>query len=87
MAWNDVRIVGIPTPDGSNRPLGIAAVCWRICMCAVMTVMGADWADQWLPEELAGGLRGRSANDLFVDLEELINAGLRGELEVVGGQD
>ena len=55
-------------------------------MCAVMCYMTNEWADLWIPSELVGGLRGRSAVDLFVDLEELINTGLAGLFAVAGAK-
>lgn len=85
-AWLDVRIGGIDKSDGGARPLGIAALCYWISMCAVMMYMANDWADLWVPPELVGGLRGRSAVDSFVDLEELISNGLAGLATIAGAK-
>ena len=34
----------------------------------------ADWADEWLPPELVGGIRGRRANELYERIMAVIDS-------------
>lgn len=63
LAWTQVRVVTIPKTDGGFRGLGIASVVGRAGMSAVIDKM-QDWAEQWLHEDLVGGLKGRDATEL-----------------------
>ena len=62
-AWANVRVALIPKEDGGERPLGIASVMWRLGMTVLIRQL-TEWVDAWLPNELAGGLHGRSPDDI-----------------------
>ena len=71
-AWLDVRVVLIPK-EGTNekRPLSIAVMAWRAGISALLARM-REWIANWVPEEVAGGVPGRSAAELHDVLQESI---------------
>ena len=63
----EVRTVGVPKEDGTDRPISVAALLWRLAN-GVLVERLTSWVEAWAPPELAGGLRGRSAADIHGSL-------------------
>jgi hypothetical protein len=61
--WTKVRVVTLPKETGGYRGLGIAVLVWRIGMSAIVSAL-SGWSESWLPAELVGGIKGRSADEL-----------------------
>ena len=72
----EVRTVGVPKDDGGERPISLAQVLWRLANTVVVDKL-TTWVDQWAPEELCGGLRGRSAETIYAALEAALTAAHR----------
>ena len=66
-AWTQVRICLIPKGDGGLRPLAIAALAWRLGAACLVQLLG-DWIRRVFPEELYGGLPGKSVDDVHAEL-------------------
>ena len=64
------------TDDGGERPISLAQVLWRLANTVVVDKL-TTWVDQWAPEELCGGLRGRSAETIYAALEAALTAAHR----------
>ena len=78
-----MRVVGIPKPGGGTRPLGIACVAWRVGMSHLVRCL-MPWAAAWLPAELVGGVRGRSAADLHDHIGARLHAAVEEGRELCG---
>ncbi|CAK8990313.1 unnamed protein product [Durusdinium trenchii] len=68
--WHSVRCVLIPKEVGL-RPISIAALAWRTGI-GVLAQQLAHWIDSWAPDELVGGLKGRSSATAHEQLHESI---------------
>ena len=66
-AWTQVRIYLIPKGDGGLRPLAIAALVWHLGAACLVQLLG-DWIGRVFPEELYGGLPGKSVDDVHAEL-------------------
>ena len=56
--WRHVRIALVPKPDGSRRPIAIAALAYRAVMTASMRAL-RPWILSWVPAALCGGVPAR----------------------------
>ena len=72
----EVRTVGIPKPDGGERPISLAQLLWRIANTCLVAKL-VSWVDQWAPDELAGGLKGRWPEEIHAALEAEIQSAHR----------
>lgn len=61
-AWASIRVVLIDKVGGGTRPLGIAALAWRLGASLIQTQLG-PWIEDWAPNFLTGGLPGRGLLD------------------------
>ena len=84
--WTKIRVVTLPKEEGGYRGLSIASLLWRVGMTAVIGEI-SEWAEKWLPEELVGGIRGRSADELHERLMAAIDAANHTGDTILGGQD
>ena len=71
-AWCRVRVVTIPKDGGGYRGLSIATMMWRAGMSDLLGKL-TDWAEGWLPSELYGGIKNRSADNLHLILRQAID--------------
>ena len=53
----------IPKGDGGLRPLATAVLAWRLGAACLVQLLG-DWIRRVFPEELYGGMPGRSVDDV-----------------------
>ncbi|MDP6209095.1 MAG: reverse transcriptase domain-containing protein, partial [Roseibacillus sp.] len=83
--WRAIRCVGIPKDSGGLRPLSISSIFWRCGSTALLSQL-STWIDQWAPPELAGGLKGRSADAIHEALEADIEAMWERKLELAGSK-
>ena len=80
-----IRTVMIPKDDGTDRPISVAAMAWRIGMSA--TVMKLEsWIDEWAPAELVGGLPGRDARTVHEWLHDSLQSAMEGEANIAGAK-
>lgn len=56
--WRHVRIALVPKPDGSRRPIAIAALAYRAVMTASMRAL-RPWILSWVPAASCGGVPAR----------------------------
>ena len=70
--WKQIRTLMIPKADGGQRPLSIAPLVWRAGMSCILTQVD-EWVQQWVPNEVVGGVKGRSAETIHDDLFRDIN--------------
>ena len=71
--WLDVRCVLIPK-DVGLRPISVASLAWRTGI-GVLAQQLAHWIQSWAPEELVGGVKGRSAATVHEQLHTVICSG------------
>ena len=72
-AWRRSRIALIPKVDGTQRPLAIASVAWRLG-AQILVRQLASWTQSWASPHLMGGLPGRSVAHAHVRIREAISA-------------
>ena len=80
--WLDVKTVLLMKPEATDpderRPIYVASVFWRTSMAAI-TKNITEWSDQWIPEQIVGGVRGRDPDDLNAILTDLVESTWHGD--------
>ena len=71
LGWKQIRVAGIPKPDGGLRPLALTQMAWRLGASEVLAQL-RPWFSSWMPECLHGGLPGRSVDAIHEQLGGLL---------------
>ena len=71
LRWKQVRVAGIPKPDGGLRPLALTQMAWRLGASEMLAQL-RPWFSSWMPECLHGGLPGRSVDAIHEQLGSLL---------------
>ena len=72
VGWKQVRVAGIPKPDGGLRPLALTQMAWRLGASEMLAQL-RPWFCAWMPECLHGGLPGRSVDAIHEQLGGLLD--------------
>ena len=72
LGWKQVRVAGIPKPDGGLRPLALTQMAWRLGASEMLAQL-RPWFCAWMPECLHGGLPGRSVDAIHEQLGGLLD--------------
>ena len=67
-----VRVAGIPKPDGGLRPLALTQVAWRLGASEMLAQL-RPWFCAWMPDCLHGGLPGRAVDAIHAQLGCLLD--------------